>query len=260
MSTQITILGSGTGGNSILIHTEEYGILIDAGLSKKQTFQRLNNCGLSEEIIKAIIITNDHCDHVRSARIIADELNIPTYIASTIFLGLKDSNKLGSNIYCFDPETVFSIGDFELTPFEIPHDSLEPVGFVIRHNKNKIGLATDLGSINNYVKGFLNGCNAIILESDYDKRMLLNSDRPLHLKRKINGRFGHLSNEQAVNAIHDIVTADTKLLIFLHLSSECNKEEIVKSATLDKLNELGIQDLDFHIVPQSKCPYPTQSI
>ena len=260
MKTSVTILASGSDGNSTLLHTESFGILIDAGLTRKQFYARLETLKISPKIIKAIVLTHDHLDHVKGAKLIAENLNIPTYLTSTIFTELNESNKLGRELLLFDPGTVFNIGPFVLEPFEIPHDTLQPVGFLIKNNKTTIGFATDLGSLTTYVKNYLRGCNCIILESDYDKKMLLASKRPLHLKRKIMGQFGHLGNQQVVDALQDIITRDTSHIFLVHLSQKCNSEELVYKLAIDKLKELHCTQLSLHVVSTKHCPYPTVEI
>lgn len=260
MSVSVTILGSGSDGNATLIRSGSFGILIDAGLTRKQVYVRLEKLNIPRDTIKAIVLTHDHSDHIKGARLIADDLKIPTYLTSTIFKELHEANKLGNEVFLFDPGTVFELGPFSLTPFEIPHDTLQPVGFVVESDDKKIGLATDLGSITNYVKSFLKGCDSIILESDYDKKMLMASNRPLHLKRKIMGQFGHLDNQQVVDSLKDIVTKETRHIFLVHLSRKCNSEDIVYKSAIEKLEELHCLDLSLHVVSSVHCPYPTVEI
>jgi len=260
MGVSLTVLGSGSDGNATLIHSGSFGVLIDAGLTRKQVYTRLEKLNIARGTIKAIVLTHDHSDHIKGARLIADDLDIPTYLTSTIFKELHEGNKLGNKVFLFDPGTVFELGPFSLTPFEIPHDTLQPVGFVIESDNKKIGIATDLGSITNYVKGYLKGCDSVILESDYDKKMLMASNRPLHLKRKIMGQFGHLDNQQVVDALKDIVTKETKHIFLVHLSRKCNSEDIVYKAAMEKLEELHCLDLSLHVISSTHCPYPTVDI
>lgn len=260
MSVSVTVLGSGSDGNALLIHSESFGILIDAGLTRKQVYSRLDKLEIPREKVNAIVLTHDHSDHVKGARLIADDLDIPTYLTSTIFKELHEANKLGNKVFLFDPGTVFELGPFSLTPFEVPHDTLQPVGFVIESDNKKIGIATDLGSITGYVKGFLHDCDSIVLESDYDKKMLMASNRPLHLKRKIMGQFGHLDNQQVVDALQDIVTTKTRHLFLVHLSRKCNNEDIVYKAAIEKLEELHCLDLSLHVISSAHCPYPIVDI
>lgn len=260
MGLSLTILGSGSSGNALLLHTETFGVLIDAGLSRKQILSRLESLNINPQIVKAIILTHDHSDHIRGARLLSQDLNIPTYLTSTIFTRLQEEHKLGRELLLFDPGTIFEIGPFQFTPFEIPHDSLEPVGFVIHCGDIKIGLATDLGSISEKVKANLKGCDSIILESDYDKQMLLAANRPLHLKRKTMGRFGHLDNQQVIDSLQHIITEHTSHIFLLHLSPKCNKEEIVYKLALEKLQELHQTNLSLHVISTSHCPYPTVAI
>ena len=257
MELGITIIGSGSKGNSILIHTLESAILIDAGFSRKEMFARFAKTNIDPSIIKALLITHDHGDHVRGARVLADQLNIPTYVNEMTYKHLKKRNLIGTDVKIFDPGSAFAVDSFQIHPFSIPHDAMEPVGFAIFANlisgeKIKIGVATDLGHVNNLVTTRLQECEALILECNHDIKMLRNSDRKLSLKQRIAGRFGHLNNDDSINSLETILHEKTKHLFLYHLSSDCNCPDIVADLATAKLAELGRDDINLKISLQDE--------
>ena len=252
MRIGITILGSGSKGNAFLIHTDTEGILVDVGFSRRMLFDRIAEVGLSPEIIKAILVTHEHADHVRGLRVVADSLKIPVYASIETAKYLKENNKTGEKNILFDCSTTFSIGNFDIQPFAIPHDSMGPVGFVVGYDDFHCGIATDLGHIPQLVQHRLHDCDAIIFESNHDVAMLRESNRPLHLKRRILGRHGHLDNETATEALATLITGKTRAVMLSHLSEECNNPLLVKKIAEQKLAELGREDILLNIAMQDR--------
>ena len=257
MKLGITILGSGSKGNSILIHTDSSAILIDAGFSRKEMLLRIDKVGVDPAIIKAILVTHNHGDHVKGLRVLADQLKIPAYVNSMTFKELKSKNLIGQNVLLFDTGNPFEIDQFYIQPFNVPHDALEPVGFSIfpklpRPDDLKIGIATDLGHLTNLVKTRLQNCDALILESNYDHHMLRKSERKLSLKQRISGKFGHLNNCDAIDAFDSLLSDNMKHLFLYHLSDECNTPEIVEKLASEKLINMGRNDINCLIASQDE--------
>lgn len=257
MALGITVLGSGSQGNSILIHNRERGLLVDAGFSRKEILNRLDATGLPHTIVKALLVTHEHEDHIRGCRILADCLDIPSYMTTETYRHMKQNNKTGKKNILFDPGTPFQVEGFAIEPFVVQHDALQTVGFVISAETGRVGVATDLGQVNNLVKTRLTGCDALILESNYDQQMLRDAERPLFIKRRIMGRHGHLNNEDAIRAFDDLLTERTKFLFLAHISGECNSHELVRNLAAEKLKIMKRPDILLTIAEQVK---PTQTI
>ena len=147
MDFNITVLGSGSAGNSVLLSRGNNGILIDAGFSRKKILERLSESGFSPDIIKAILITHEHSDHVRGVRVLADHLDIPTYTTYDTAQYLMEKNNIGKKKVIFDAGSPFNIIDFDVQPFRVSHDAIDPVGFIISSNGIKVGFAMDLGHL-----------------------------------------------------------------------------------------------------------------
>lgn len=250
MNLHITPLGSGSAGNSILFSIGNSGFLVDAGFSKKETFSRLEKVNVDPGIIKAILITHEHSDHVKGARVLSEYLDIPTYVSGETARHLMKKELLGRKKTIFDPGASFKILNFNIQPFRISHDAVDPVGFVISANRVNIGFAMDLGHLNSLVKCRLRGCDAIVIESNYDVDLLMRSQRPIRLKRRIAGKNGHLSNHDAVSALDDILTPASRYLFLGHISEECNKYDIVKNMAMSKLMQMNRSDINFTLMTQ----------
>jgi len=250
MDFKITVLGSGSSGNSVLLSSGDNGILIDAGFSRKEILSRLSKSGISPDVIKAILITHEHTDHVRGVRVLADYLDIPTYTTYDTAQYLVDKNRIGKKKVVFDAGSPFKIIDFDVQPFRISHDAIDPVGFIVSISGVKVGFAMDLGHLDRLTKCRLKGCDAIVLESNHDVNLLKTSSRPLRLIRRIAGNFGHLSNDTAISSLSELITSSSRFLFLGHLSGECNRAEIVEEMALSKLTEINRPDIALSIMKQ----------
>jgi phosphoribosyl 1,2-cyclic phosphodiesterase len=255
MGLGVTILGSGSSGNSILVHNDSAGIMIDAGFSRKELLKRLGIANLSPEMIKALLITHEHSDHVKGGRVFADQLEIPTYTTADTFKYLRLKSSIGKKVKLFEPGSQFKVEeltDFWIKPFSVQHDCIQPVAFVINSGDIKVGIATDLGHLNRLAIQHLKDCDILILESNHDREMLYNSDRPLMLKKRISSRHGHLSNEDAMNSMDELLTPRTKCVLLAHLSSDCNDHFLVEDLMLEKLTKLERPDILLRVAYQEK--------
>lgn len=256
MKFGITVLGSGSAGNSILVHDESSALLIDAGFSMKELFSRMEKAGFCPSIIKALLVSHEHGDHVKGARVLADSLGIPTYGTCQSLKYLSEKKLVGSRVSVFETGSVFQIGNFQVRPFSVPHDALDPVGFVILKDGKKVGIATDLGHLSALCVQRLFGCDALVLECNHDVEMQLGSERHHRLKRRILGKHGHLSNDDAINSMDSLLSEKTRYLCFSHLSCDCNSYELVENLALKKLAELNRTDILLAVARQED-PSPT---
>jgi len=251
MGIGVTVLGGGSRGNSLLIHTGETGILIDAGFSRKETLARLARVNISPSIIKMILITHEHGDHVKGCRLLSEHLDIPVCVSHRTYDYIRGSKgEEWSNVRIFSAGSTFDFECFTISPFSVQHDAIDPVGFVIEHGDHRIGIATDLGCVNELVKRRLHDCDVLVLESNYDLDLLRNAERALSLKRRIMGRHGHLDNQDAVTVLDELLTSRSRALFLTHISSECNQRNIVEKLAVNKLNEMGRKDIILKVVEQ----------
>lgn len=257
MRIGITVLGSGSRGNAVLLHTDEGGLLVDAGFSRKELIARLAACGFNPADIKALLISHEHGDHVNGARLFSDDYGIPTYLTAKTGQYLNDLGKLGKKRVFFETGSIFEVRPFNIRPFAVPHDAVDPVGFVVSIDSVKVGIATDLGHINPLCIQRLRDCDALILECNHDVEMQRQSERSFRLKRRVLGKHGHLSNDDAMNALDSLITEKTKYVFLVHLSSDCNKHSLVQELGGRKLADIRRQDIRLTVVSQDR---PSETI
>lgn len=240
---QTSVLASGSKGNTILVRTQDTAILLDAGLSGKKIIGLLESIDILPESLKAVVISHEHSDHIQGAGIICRKYHIPLYITQlTHSVCSFRLGKLPAGKIYFKPGTEFEIGDIRLKAFPSSHDVIDGNNFILwkkGDNNRKLAFATDLGYSSRLMLHNLQESTTIILESNHDVEMLLNGPYPPHLKQRIKSRQGHLSNEQAVGVITQVLHPGLKNLILAHLSEKNNlpkKAEKLMSNFLKNVN------------------------
>jgi phosphoribosyl 1,2-cyclic phosphodiesterase len=253
MRIGITALGSGSNGNAFVIHSPDGAILVDAGFSRKEILRRMDETGVIPETICGVLITHEHDDHVRGCRLLCSELRIPAIVSYRTADYLRKLNKLPDKVMEFSPGSNFVFAGFNISPFAVQHDAVEPVGFLIRKCGRAIALATDLGIINTLAQQRLFDCDILVLESNYDRDMLYQSERQLYLKRRIMGRNGHLDNNDACSKLPELLSPRTAALFLVHVSSECNSYELVEQRAAAVLKTLQRDDILLRVVTQDNA-------
>lgn len=237
---EISALASGSSGNCFYIGNENEAILIDAGISAKQTINRLLQIGGNPEKIKAIFITHEHSDHIRGSDVLARKLKIPIFATNaTAKKGFLCSNKILIN--CIEKNTTLKIGSLKIEAFSKFHSAADPVSFNVYENK-KVSVITDAGHACENIKKHVSNCNFIFIEANHDEEMLENGPYPIYLKKWIKGDEGHLSNSQAASCIKKYASAKLEKIILSHLSSTNNTPEIA----LATFKEIIKARNDFH--------------
>jgi phosphoribosyl 1,2-cyclic phosphodiesterase len=208
------------------IGNENEAILVDAGISCRETERRMKRCGLSMEKVKAIFISHEHADHISGVRVLSKKYQLPVYItaATQRSSNLDLEKKLVKRFRAGLPVTM---GDLSITAFQKEHDAGDPHSFVISSASVNIGVFTDIGIACDRVVQHFKQCHAAFLESNYDVDMLTNGNYPYHLKKRISGGNGHLSNVQALDLFIKHRPSFMSHLILSHLSHNNNKPEIV---------------------------------
>ncbi len=248
---EITILGSGSSGNSIAIKHDNNVLLVDAGFSGVELTRRLERAGIDVSTITAILISHEHDDHIQGARVFSKRLgNISAYANSLTTERLRMMKKAPESMNIFANGSPFAIGTFTVDAFSVCHDAVDPVGFIIRCENKKIGIATDLGHAGKMVPMKLRDSNLIVLESNHDPELLRKSNRPPHLQHRIRGRRGHLSNDGAASLLPELIGPLTKYLVLAHISDDCNDSDLIKKVFGSKLKEIEREDIDVSIAQQ----------
>lgn len=234
-------LGSGSAGNAYYFESDGTSILVDAGLGPRETRKRLELVDRNIELLKAIVVTHEHYDHIRGAERIARKYGIPLYLTrGTLNASRIDRDEM--NIIVFENNTTFSIGELNVHARRTLHDAADPACFVIEaRDGTRVGLASDLGHADDPVVRHLSDCDGLFFEANHDVDMLRTGTYPWSLKRRIMSRFGHLSNEDAMTAVQRMMGADLKTLCLIHLSEKNNHESIVRDLATRLLQKNGVQ-------------------
>jgi phosphoribosyl 1,2-cyclic phosphodiesterase len=225
MGLSFTVLGSGSSGNTTLISDGSTHVLVDVGLSGRETARRLRECGLEPEEIGAIVISHEHGDHCRGVGPFAKHLQIPvfttdgTYSSSGMTLDPQKCQRINSG-ECFDFRGI------QFTSFAVPHDSVDPLGFLIEKDGVKIAIALDLGYLSNLVIERLKDCDGIVLESNHDIQMLKVGPYPWALKQRVMSRRGHLSNDAVAQYLGNDFDGKARHVVLAHLSKQNNLPEL----------------------------------
>ena len=237
LSITVCMLASGSSGNCTYVASERTRILIDAGLSGKETGARLESIGVNLDDIDAICVTHEHSDHKSGLAVLQRRCGVELYgNAGTIDAISQDSKMKGLDWNVFTTGQPFNIGDLHIEPFSVPHDSLDPVGFVVSCEGVRIGAVTDMGMVTELIKERLKQCDVFVIESNHDEQMLKESQRPWSLKQRILGRQGHLSNGQAASLISEVTSPRLKAVFLAHLSSDCNTRDLARAAVEEVLS------------------------
>jgi phosphoribosyl 1,2-cyclic phosphodiesterase len=219
-------LNSGSNGNCYYIGNDREAVLIDAGISCRETERRLRKLGLSIEKVKAIFITHEHNDHISGLHKLIKRHSIPVYVSlgTRQNVSLEWSMKLSHSFSTYQPVT---IGGLSITALPKFHDAADPHSFLITHQNITVGVFTDMGRVCKHLINNFKQCHAAILESNYDEEMLEAGDYPLHLKDRIRGGLGHISNRQALQLFMEHRPEFMSHLLLGHLSHHNNKPSIV---------------------------------
>lgn len=234
-------LGSGSAGNAYYFESDGTSILVDAGFGPRETGRRLESAGLDIGRLNAIVLTHEHYDHIRGAEKIARKYAIPIYLTrGTLDASVID--RIETPLVLFENNTTFTIGELAIHARRIIHDAADPACFVIEaRDGTRVGIASDLGHVDEPVVKHLQNCDGLFFESNHDLDMLRMGTYPWSLKRRIMSRFGHLSNDDSMHAVQRMIGADLKTLCLIHLSQKNNHESIVRDMAGRLLARTGVQ-------------------
>jgi phosphoribosyl 1,2-cyclic phosphodiesterase len=225
MGLSFTLLASGSSGNSTLVSDGDTHILVDAGLSGRETARRLREYGLEPDKISAIVVSHEHGDHCRGVGPFVKGLDIPVFMTDGALSG--SGMKLDAAKHRrITPGECFEVYGFSFTSFSVPHDCADPLGFVIEKEGIKFGIVLDLGYLSNLVIERLKDCDGIIMESNHDIQMLKVGPYPWALKQRVMSRSGHLSNDSVAHYLANDFDGKAANVVLAHLSKNNNLPEL----------------------------------
>lgn len=238
--------GSGSSGNCYYLYNGTEGLLIDTGVGTRMLKKQFHDYGLQfAGGFKAILVTHDHADHIKSVGSLCKKFEIPVYATELVHAGMDRNycmrNKISqSRRRIINYGERFDIGNFHITPFHVPHDSTDNVGYMIENNEVVFSLLTDVGHITDYMKAVIKMSNYLVIEANYDPKMLEEGPYSQYLKTRISCGSGHLSNLQCAQAIVNNYSEKLKHVWLCHLSEENNHPELARKTIVQTLNESGI--------------------
>lgn len=238
---RLCLLASGSKGNSLYLETDSCRLLIDAGLSARETVLRLASLGVDAACVDGILVTHEHTDHVRGVGALARKLKIPVFGTSRTLQAAR--HVIGKvELQEFDAGSPFVFKGVSIDPFPITHDACDPVGYRIDSGEGTIGFATDLGIATRLTHEKLKGCRALVLEFNHDEQMLTDGPYPWHLKQRIRSRHGHLSNAEGALLLEELLHPGLEGVFLSHLSEVNNDPALAMAAAqglLSRQNTCG---------------------
>lgn len=227
MSLFIASIASGSNGNCYYVGNSEDAVLIDAGISCRETEARMQRLQLHMRKVKAIFISHEHSDHIQGLAVLSKKYKLPVYITNHTLQGCgNDLQNIAARTFL--PHQPIAIGSLQITAFPKWHDAAEPHSFIVNDEEITIGVFTDIGAPCDHVVHHFKQCHAAFLEANYDEAMLAQGRYPQHLKKRISGKHGHLSNRQALELFIKHKPPFMSHLFLSHLSKENNHPQLVK--------------------------------
>jgi phosphoribosyl 1,2-cyclic phosphodiesterase len=226
MSLYICSLNSGSNGNCYYVGTASDAVLIDAGISCRETEKRMKRAGLHIENVRAVFISHEHADHIRGVETLVKKYALPLYITPDTY-SYSRLKVASGQVTTFAPYAPVSVAGLEVTAFPKFHDASDPYSFIVSHQGVKVGVLTDIGSACEHVIRNFSECHAAFLEANYDEKMLDEGGYPAYLKRRIRGKHGHLSNDQALE-LFTRHRGPLSHLLLSHLSQHNNCPKLVQ--------------------------------
>ena len=215
--------GSGSSGNCYFFYNDTDNLMVDVGVGIRTLKKHFSNYGLSLSQIQNIIVTHDHADHIKSVGCISKDFHIPVYATATVI----------------ENGVMQKLGNFNITSFHVPHDSMDCVGYQIEHEGMTIVLATDVGEITDEIRKAISVADYLIIEANHDEAMLMSGPYSAYLKQRVSGPNGHLSNKNCAKVIAEEASEKLKHIWLCHLSEENNHPELARITIEQTLAEAG---------------------
>ena len=225
-------LASGSKGNCLVAQADGTVVMIDCGLTLRETERRLARAGLEPSQVSAILITHEHGDHAGRVSDFAAAHGVPVYLTHGTRKALEAEGQVldGVKMCAIEGRAAFAVGAIEVQPFTVPHDAREPVQYVLSDGASRLGVLTDIGIPTVHVEQTLLRCDALVIECNYDADLLYGGDYPRWLKERIAGPFGHLDNRQAERLLGALDRSRLKHVVGAHLSQHNNRPALARAA------------------------------
>ncbi len=237
--------GSGSSGNCYLLITPNDALLIDLGVGLRGLKKDFREYGFSLSMVHHVLITHDHADHIKSVGSFSHDFNVPVYATREVHVGINRNycvtQKVTSELaHVVEKGTTYQIGDFSVTPFGVPHDSSDNVGYFIEAEGTNFCIMTDVGYVTDEMKDYIRRARHLVIEANHDEEMVMGGPYPQFLKTRILSQTGHLSNRNCALALIENMSEDLKNVWLCHLSEENNHPELARKTVESLLRDYGV--------------------
>ncbi len=251
--------GSGSSGNCYFLSTATDALMIDAGVGIRTLKKHFRDYGLSLSQVHHLLITHDHADHIKCVGSLSHELHLPVYATEAVHHGIDRNYCVTRKVDPIDrhllvPGTVIELGDFMVTPFSVPHDSSDNVGFMVEAQGVAFCIITDAGCITDDMARYIQRADYLVIEANHEVEKLMAGPYPWHLKERITSSTGHLSNKDCGEAIATNMSERLKHVWLCHLSEENNHPELARKTVESVLRSYGIvagKDLQLDVLKRT---------
>ena len=248
---RVRSFASGSKGNCIAVRGGGELLLVDCGLSCRELTKRMAACGVSPSDVTGIVFTHDHSDHCAGLATFHRKYpEVPLYANGNTADAIAAAVGVDDGWCVFETAEPFEIGGLGVNTFSIPHDAADPVGYVFEEAESTLFVGTDMGVMTVAAREALSRATCAVIESNHDPVLLQTSDRPLSLKQRIAGRCGHLSNDQASDALREAIPQKLTVLLLAHLSSQCNADYLARESMERALKDLGRTNVNLDVLGQ----------
>ncbi len=258
MAVRVVPLGSGSSGNATLV---EFGAgsrwLVDAGLSARDLAARLEGVGVAPPGLSGILVTHEHHDHARGLERFSTRHRVPVFSGYRTLEALNLSPRHLAAWHPLETGAIHDLGDVAVSPFPVPHDAEDPVGFVLESRGVRVGVTTDLGHVTALVVERLRGCHVLVVEANHDGGMLERGPYPWPLKQRVGGRLGHLSNDEAAGLLARAADDACRAVILAHLSENNNTAALARRAASTALADAGRRRVEMRVAERRR---PTAAV
>jgi len=227
-------LGSGSGGNGLVIEAGGTRVLMDCGFGLADSVARLARLGLQATDLAGIVVTHEHSDHIGGVGRLARKHKLPVWLTAGTLAMAQDL--AGVAVQVIDSHAAFAVDGLEIQPYPVPHDAREPVQYVFGDGNRRLGVLTDTGCSTQHIEAMLAGIDALVLECNHDAAMLENGPYPTGLKRRVGGRFGHLENGQSADLLDRLKHDKLQCVMAAHVSRKNNTAALAQRALAQVLN------------------------
>ncbi|WLD93364.1 MBL fold metallo-hydrolase [Alkalihalobacillus sp. AL-G] len=259
---KFSVLTSGSTGNAFYVETEKKRLLVDVGLSGKKIEALFKKINRNPKQLDGILVTHEHSDHIKGLGILSRRFKLPIYANAKTWLAMENQiGKIPTELkFHFECETVQAFDDLEVESFGVSHDAASPQFYVFHHQGKKLTLATDMGYVSDRIKGTIRDSDMLIFESNHDIDMLMMGKYPWSIKRRILGDQGHVSNEDAGEALAEIIGDRTRRVYLAHLSKDNNMKDLARMSVQQTLEKRGFQVSESFGLYDTDAEVPTELI